>query len=71
MQGQYRMPLEVVERWSALGSIERVLEYLQAHVAVGVRELVLMPLAREPLHQYERLAEVASRLHALTPGVQA
>jgi alkanesulfonate monooxygenase SsuD/methylene tetrahydromethanopterin reductase-like flavin-dependent oxidoreductase (luciferase family) len=71
LQGQYRMPLEVVERWSALGSIERVLEYLQAHVAVGVKELVLMPLAREPLRQYERLAEVASRLHALTPGVQA
>ena len=52
MRGQYRLPLEVVERWSALGSIERVLAYLEAHVAAGVDELVLMPLAREPLRQY-------------------
>ncbi len=71
MRGQYRLPLEVVERWSALGSIERVLAYLEAHVAAGVDELVLMPLAREPLRQYERLAEVGSRLRALHPGVSA
>jgi alkanesulfonate monooxygenase SsuD/methylene tetrahydromethanopterin reductase-like flavin-dependent oxidoreductase (luciferase family) len=69
LKGQYGMPLEVVERWSALGSIERVLEYLQAHVAAGVKEFVLMPLARDPLRQYERLAEVSARLHAVTPGV--
>ena len=69
MQGQYRMPLDVVQRWSALGSAEQVAEYLQAYVAVGVRELVLMPLAREPLRQYERLAEVSAHLHELTPGV--
>jgi alkanesulfonate monooxygenase SsuD/methylene tetrahydromethanopterin reductase-like flavin-dependent oxidoreductase (luciferase family) len=69
MQGQYRIPLDVVQRWSALGSAEQVAEYLQAYVAVGVRELVLMPLAREPLRQYERLAEVSAHLRELTPGV--
>ncbi len=71
IHGQYRLPLEVVERWSALGSIERVLAYLEAHVAAGVDELVLMPLGREPLRQYERLAEVGLRVRGLHPGVSA
>jgi alkanesulfonate monooxygenase SsuD/methylene tetrahydromethanopterin reductase-like flavin-dependent oxidoreductase (luciferase family) len=69
LRGQYRMPLEVVERWSALGTAEQVAEYLHTYVAAGVRELVLMPLAREPVRQYERLAEVSARLHAVAPGV--
>lgn len=64
LHGQYGMPLETVERWSALGSIERVLAYLEEHAAAGVQEFVLMPLASEPLRQYERLAEVSSRLRA-------
>ena len=38
-------------------------------MAVGVQELVLMPLAREPVRQYERLADVSARLNAVTPGV--
>ena len=59
LKGQYGMPLEVVERWTALGNTAHVTEYLQAYVAAGVGELVLMPLAREPMRQYERLAEVA------------
>ncbi len=69
LQGQYGMSLEVVERWSALGSVEQVTEHLQQHLAVGVEELVLMPLAREPVRQYERLADVSARLNAVTPGV--
>ncbi len=69
LDGQYRLPLETVERWSALGSIERVLAQLQAYVAVGVQEFVLMPLASDPLRQYERLAEVGSRLRAELPAV--
>jgi probable F420-dependent oxidoreductase len=68
LNGQYRLPLEAVERWTALGSIERVLTYLHEHVAAGVRELVLMPLATHPLRQYERLAEVSSRLRAEVPA---
>jgi alkanesulfonate monooxygenase SsuD/methylene tetrahydromethanopterin reductase-like flavin-dependent oxidoreductase (luciferase family) len=69
LKGQYGMPLEVVERWTALGSAAHVTDYLQAYVAAGVAELVLMPLAREPLRQYERLAEVSATLHPVTPGV--
>src|SRR5579862_2773448 len=64
LRGQYGLELDAVERWTALGSIERVLGYLQTHVEVGVREFVLMPLATDPLRQYERLAEVAARLRA-------
>jgi len=62
MNGQYGLPLEVVERWTPLGSVQRVVEYLEGHLAAGVQELVLMPLARDPLAQYERLAEVRERL---------
>ncbi|MGO9882402.1 MAG: LLM class flavin-dependent oxidoreductase [Solirubrobacteraceae bacterium] len=68
LNGQYALPLEAVERWSALGSIERVLAYLHDHIAAGVQELVLMPLGSDPLHQYERLAEVSSRLRAAIPA---
>ncbi len=69
LRGQYRMGLEDVERWTALGSIERVLAFLQAHLEAGVQELVLMPLGREPVGQYERLAEVSSRLREHVPAV--
>jgi alkanesulfonate monooxygenase SsuD/methylene tetrahydromethanopterin reductase-like flavin-dependent oxidoreductase (luciferase family) len=71
LYGQYRLPLEVVERWTALGSIQRVVELLHDHVEAGVGELVLMPLARDPLRQYERMAEIGDRLRAVTPGVSA
>jgi alkanesulfonate monooxygenase SsuD/methylene tetrahydromethanopterin reductase-like flavin-dependent oxidoreductase (luciferase family) len=71
LHGQYRLPLEVVERWTALGSIERVVAHLHEHVEAGVGELVLMPLARDPLRQYERMAEIGDRLRAVAPGVSA
>jgi alkanesulfonate monooxygenase SsuD/methylene tetrahydromethanopterin reductase-like flavin-dependent oxidoreductase (luciferase family) len=71
VNGHYGLQLEVVERWSALGSIERVLAHLEAQLAAGVEEFVLMPLARDPLRQYERLAEVSSRLRVLAPGISA
>jgi alkanesulfonate monooxygenase SsuD/methylene tetrahydromethanopterin reductase-like flavin-dependent oxidoreductase (luciferase family) len=69
LDGQYGLALDVVERWTALGSIERVAAHLLAHVEAGVRELVLMPLARDPLSQYERLAELSDHLPALAQGV--
>jgi probable F420-dependent oxidoreductase len=62
LRGQYGLGLETVERWTALGSIERVLSQLEPYLSVGVNELVLMPLASDPLAQYERLAEVRARL---------
>jgi alkanesulfonate monooxygenase SsuD/methylene tetrahydromethanopterin reductase-like flavin-dependent oxidoreductase (luciferase family) len=73
MRGQYGLALEVVERWTPLGGIERIAEYLQGHLAAGVQEFVLMPLARDPLRQYERLAELRERLSsfAAAPGASA
>jgi alkanesulfonate monooxygenase SsuD/methylene tetrahydromethanopterin reductase-like flavin-dependent oxidoreductase (luciferase family) len=75
LQGQYGLPLEVVERWTALGSAERIASYLHEHVAAGVEEFVLMPLARDPVRQYDRLAEVTALLDVtaprLTHGLQA
>jgi probable F420-dependent oxidoreductase len=62
LEGQYKLPLHVVERWAALGPRERVAEKLQSYLDVGVSELILMTLGREPLVQYERLAEVCALL---------
>jgi len=66
MSGQYGLPLEVVERWTPMGGVERVADYLESQIAAGVQELVLMPLARDPLRQYERLAEVRELLSSVT-----
>ncbi len=69
LQGQYRMPLRVVERWTPTGSAERVTEYLEEQLAAGVEELLLMPLGSDPLIQYERLAEIRSRLTGIGAAV--
>jgi alkanesulfonate monooxygenase SsuD/methylene tetrahydromethanopterin reductase-like flavin-dependent oxidoreductase (luciferase family) len=69
LQGQYRMPLRVVERWTPTGSAERVAEYLEEQLAAGVGELLLMPLGSDPLIQYERLAEIRSRLTGIGAAV--
>jgi alkanesulfonate monooxygenase SsuD/methylene tetrahydromethanopterin reductase-like flavin-dependent oxidoreductase (luciferase family) len=58
LDGQYGLPLRVVEHWAALGPEERVAEELQTYLDAGVGELVLMPLGRDPLRQYERIAAV-------------
>ncbi|HEU4974425.1 MAG TPA: LLM class flavin-dependent oxidoreductase [Baekduia sp.] len=62
LRGQYRLELDRVERWTALGSADEVAEQLQAHLDAGVDELVLMPYGGDALAQYERLADVGSRL---------
>jgi probable F420-dependent oxidoreductase len=64
LEGQYKLPLQVVERWAALGTPEHVAEQLQAYIEAGVDELILMTLGSEPLIQYERLAEVCEMLRA-------
>jgi probable F420-dependent oxidoreductase len=64
LAGQYGLTLETVERWTALGSIDRVAEFIESYRAVGVEDVVLMPLARDPLRQYQRLAELRPRLRA-------
>jgi hypothetical protein len=74
LHGQYRLPLKVVERWTPVGGIDRIVEYLDAQLAAGVQELVLMPLGRDPIGQYEPLAEVRARLlraSAAAPGARA
>jgi alkanesulfonate monooxygenase SsuD/methylene tetrahydromethanopterin reductase-like flavin-dependent oxidoreductase (luciferase family) len=63
--GQYRMELETIERWTLLDSIDGAVEHLQKFVEVGVSEILLLTLGRDPLDQYERLAEVRSRLRSL------
>ena len=60
--GQYRMPLEKVERWTLLDSIDGAVEQLDAYRQAGVQEFLLMPLGHQPITQYERLAEVRLRL---------
>jgi probable F420-dependent oxidoreductase len=64
IRGQYRMELDRVERWTLLDSIDGAVEQLDAYRQAGVQEFVLMPLGSEPLIQYERLAEVRTRLLA-------
>jgi alkanesulfonate monooxygenase SsuD/methylene tetrahydromethanopterin reductase-like flavin-dependent oxidoreductase (luciferase family) len=64
LHGQYRLALERVERWTALGSEAAVAEFLAPYREVGVQEFVFMPLGPEPLEQYERLAEVRARLES-------
>lgn len=62
LQGQYRLSLEAVERWAALGPVARVAEQLEAYVEAGVSEFILMPLGGDPLAQYERFAELRAAL---------
>jgi probable F420-dependent oxidoreductase len=64
IRGQYRMGLETIERWTLLDSIDGAVDQLEAYRQAGVQEFLFMPLGREPLTQYERLAEVRSRLYA-------
>src|SRR6201995_3551125 len=61
IQGQYRMGLEKIEHWTLLDSVGGAVEQLDAYSQAGVEEFVFMPLGREPLTQYERLAEVRQR----------
>ncbi|MGH2871541.1 MAG: LLM class flavin-dependent oxidoreductase [Solirubrobacteraceae bacterium] len=64
IRGQYRMGLDAISRWTLLDDVEGAAEQLEGFIDVGVGEFVLMPLGAEPLTQYERLAEVRSRLQA-------
>lgn len=67
LEGQYKLPLHVVERWAALGPPEHVADQLRPYLEAGVGELILMTLGREPLIQYERLADVSAMLRT-TPA---
>lgn len=58
LKGQYRMPLQSVERWTALGPAEEVAKMLAGYRDAGVSEVVLLPTAPDPIAQFERLATV-------------
>ncbi|MFZ1996853.1 MAG: LLM class flavin-dependent oxidoreductase, partial [Solirubrobacteraceae bacterium] len=73
IRGQYRMGIDKIERWSLLDSVDGAVEQLEAYSQAGVEEFLLMPLGREPLSQYERLAEVRRRFESAfaTSGASA
>jgi alkanesulfonate monooxygenase SsuD/methylene tetrahydromethanopterin reductase-like flavin-dependent oxidoreductase (luciferase family) len=58
LAGQYRLPLRVVERWTAYGPAEEVAKMLLDHCDAGATEFVLLPASPDPMGQYERLAAV-------------
>jgi alkanesulfonate monooxygenase SsuD/methylene tetrahydromethanopterin reductase-like flavin-dependent oxidoreductase (luciferase family) len=62
LQGQYGLPLERVERWTACGTADQVAEFLDRYVGVGVSEILLLPLGSRPLEQVERLADAVGRI---------
>jgi alkanesulfonate monooxygenase SsuD/methylene tetrahydromethanopterin reductase-like flavin-dependent oxidoreductase (luciferase family) len=65
ISGQYRMALDAVERWTLLDSIDGAVQRLAQYAEAGVQEFLLLTLGDDTLTQYERLAEVATRLGAL------
>jgi probable F420-dependent oxidoreductase len=73
IRGQYRMGLDKIEHWTLLDSIDGAVEQLEAYNQAGVEEFVFMALGREPLTQYERLAEVRQRFESAfaTSGASA
>lgn len=64
MAGQYSMPFEKVERYTALGGVDDVAEHLDELFAAGVDGVAFVPAAREAGAQLERLAEVRARVLA-------
>ena len=68
IRGQYRLELDVVERWTLLDSISGAVERLSEYAAVGVSEFLLLTLGRDTLTQYERLAEVNAQLSGAAAG---
>lgn len=64
LRGQYRMGLDTVEHWTVLDSIDGAVETLSEYRAVGVSEILMLPLGPDALDQYEPLAEVSARLSA-------
>jgi probable F420-dependent oxidoreductase len=72
IRGQYRMGLEKIEHWTLLDSVDGAVEQLDAYSRAGVEEFLFMTLGREPLTQYERLAEVREHFDAAwTPSSRA
>ena len=73
IRGQYRMGLDKIEHWTLLDNVDGAVEQLEAYRQAGVDEFLFMALGREPLTQYERLAEVRQRFESAfaTSGAKA
>jgi alkanesulfonate monooxygenase SsuD/methylene tetrahydromethanopterin reductase-like flavin-dependent oxidoreductase (luciferase family) len=69
LRGQYGMPLDRVERWTAFGSADQVAEFLEPYTQVGVSEILLLPLGSRPLEQVQRLADAAGRIASLADAI--
>ncbi len=62
LRGQYNLPFHVVEKWTACGPADEVVDMLSLYQKVGVSEFVLAPAAINFLDQYEKLAQVRQLL---------
>jgi alkanesulfonate monooxygenase SsuD/methylene tetrahydromethanopterin reductase-like flavin-dependent oxidoreductase (luciferase family) len=58
VRGQYGMEFGDVERWAALGGVNEVADQVSAYLEAGVKSVVLIPVARDPLHQLECFVKV-------------
>lgn len=64
-RGQYRLDLDRLRKWTAIGTPERVAEELAPFVDAGAEGFVFVPASPDPVGQYERLAEVKALLEKL------
>jgi alkanesulfonate monooxygenase SsuD/methylene tetrahydromethanopterin reductase-like flavin-dependent oxidoreductase (luciferase family) len=69
LRGQYGMPLDRVERWTAFGPAAAVAEFLEPYTRIGVSEILLLPLGSRPLEQIERLAAATSAIRSLSDAI--
>jgi alkanesulfonate monooxygenase SsuD/methylene tetrahydromethanopterin reductase-like flavin-dependent oxidoreductase (luciferase family) len=69
LRGQYGMPLDRVERWTACGAADQIAEFLESYTRVGVDEVLLLPLGSRPLEQIERLSEVTAAIRSLSDAI--
>ncbi len=58
LDGMYRLPLRVVDRWTGYGPAEEVAKLLLDYRDAGVSEFLLLPAAPDAVTQFERLAAV-------------
>lgn len=68
LKGQYGLPFNVVEKWTAYGPASDVAEMIQSYVRAGVSEFILAPAASDYFEQYERLAEVRKAVDSSLRG---
>jgi alkanesulfonate monooxygenase SsuD/methylene tetrahydromethanopterin reductase-like flavin-dependent oxidoreductase (luciferase family) len=69
LRGQYGMGLERVERWTPVGSVGAVAEFLEPYTRIGVSEILLLPLGSRPLEQIERMADVIGAIRSLSDAI--